>query len=154
VTISRAVVLTSPWPGWQAANGNQSVDLSGYQPGTIYQDVSIIAGQTYLLSFAVAGNPYEGPAIKRMEIWWDTALVDTVVFDTTGFSYSNMGWVYHEYSVVASNPFTRLEFRSLTDGTAGPALDDVSLTLVPLPNAALLVVFGAGIVEWKRHRRT
>jgi choice-of-anchor C domain-containing protein len=111
---------------WQAANGNQSVDLSGEGAGAIYQDLPTIPGQTYLLRFAMAGNPEGGPAIKRIEIWWDTTLVDTLSFDTTGRSKSSMGWVYHEYTVVATTNVTHLRFKSLTSGAFGPALDDVS----------------------------
>jgi choice-of-anchor C domain-containing protein len=111
---------------WQVANGNQSVDLSGEGTGAIYQDLSTIPGQTYLLRFAMAGNPYGGPAVKRMEIWWGNTLVDTLSFDITGRSTSSMGWVYHEYTVVATANVTRLRFKSLTSGTFGPALDDVT----------------------------
>jgi choice-of-anchor C domain-containing protein len=119
---------------WQAAAGKQSVDLTGDTPGTIAQDVPTTPGQPYTLRFAMAGHPLgldEGsPAEKRMEVWWNGALLDTTAFDVTGRTTYDMGWRYHEYSVVgaASGAATQLRFTSRTDGYFGPALDMVSVT--------------------------
>jgi choice-of-anchor C domain-containing protein len=121
---------------WQAAAGRQSVDVTGStgDAGSIYQDLSTIPGQTYMLRFALAGNPVGAPTMKSMEIWWGNSLTDTVLFDTTGRSRRDVGWVYREYSVVATTYLTRLRFRSLTPGFDGPMLDDVSVTPVGAPD--------------------
>lgn len=135
---------------WQAASGSQSVDLSGYSTGTIYQDIPTVPGYAYRLRFAMAGNPEGGPAIKQMEVWWGTTLVDTPSFDMTGHSKWDMGWVYHEYTVVAAATVTRLRFKSLVDGTCGPVLDDITsgpgLTCDwdTLPSPPVLLVHGWG----------
>src|SRR4051812_2336787 len=44
---------------WPAAEGHQSIDLSGIfeEIGTIYQDIATAPGRTYKLRFAFAGNP-------------------------------------------------------------------------------------------------
>ena len=112
---------------WQAARAKQSVDLNGFEPGAIYQDLPTISGQLYRLRFAVAGNPEHEPDVKRMEVWWGATLVDSLAFDITGHSKTNMGWVYLEYSVVATEDVTSLRFKSLSDGPSGPTLDDVSV---------------------------
>ena len=112
---------------WQAVTGYESVDLSGNEAGAVYQDLPTTSGQTYLLRFAMAGNPYGGSAVKRMQIWWDTTLIDSLFFDTTGHSGQSMGWEYHEYSVVATGNVTRLTFKGMTDEQWGPALDDVTV---------------------------
>src|SRR2546423_3994434 len=51
---------------WVAAEGNQSIDLSGIfdQAGTIYRDVATVPGTSYLLRFAFAGNPAD-EAVKE-----------------------------------------------------------------------------------------
>jgi len=59
---------------------------------------------------------------------WGTSTVDTVTFDATGRSVTSMGWSYREYPVAASAAVTRLRFESLTAGSFGPVLDDVSVT--------------------------
>ena len=52
----------------------------------------------------------------------------TLSFDTRGRTRSNMGWVYHEYTIVAEATRTRITFKSeVTERAFGPALDDVSL---------------------------
>jgi choice-of-anchor C domain-containing protein len=113
---------------WQADDGVQSVDLTGNcSTGAIYQDLTTIPLQAYSLSFALAGNPGGDPAVKEMEVYWGTQLVDTLTFDVTGRTYTSMGWGQHQYSVVASTTTTRLLFRSLTGGCQGPALDSVSV---------------------------
>ncbi len=53
-----------------------------------------------------------------------------------------MGWTNHEYVVTATDTNTRIRFVSLVAGTAGPALDAVSLTVVSPPPTAYSVVVG------------
>ena len=114
---------------WPAARGKQSVDLTGTtdEAGTIYQNLPTVPGQSYVLRFAKGGNPGGEPAIKRMEVWWDDNLVDTLTVDTTGWKVNTIVWEYREYTVVALGSTTRLRFKSLTEGNFGPVLDDVSV---------------------------
>ena len=133
-------------PVWKAANGSQSVDVTGVSAGALYQDLSTSPGQTYLLRFAMAGNPGGGPAIKQMEVWWGATKLDTLSFDVTGHSDNNMGWVYHQYSVVATANATRLRFKSLIDGVWGPTLDDVSVTQ-PVGGGSAVIIDGTDANE-------
>jgi choice-of-anchor C domain-containing protein len=120
---------------WQHASGNQSVDLSGNEKGVMFQDIDTVPGETYTLRFAMAGNPggtgIEEPPTKRMRIFWNGSLIDTLLFDTAGKSESDMGWRYHQYTVTATKSVTRLEFVSLTGDRTGPTVDDVSVTAEP-----------------------
>ena len=111
---------------WQPAEGAQSVDMNGLAPATIYQDLATAAGAPYRIRFALAANSYPQD-VKRMEVWWGSALLDTVTFDSRGRSTTNMGWVYKEYTVTAPGASTRLRFKSLNTGPYGPALDDVTV---------------------------
>ena len=85
----------------------------------------------------MAGNTFGLPTVKEMGVWWGGVLVDTVTFDTTGHSPSDMGWEYYEYEVVAPGLGTRLLFKSIIAGSYGPALDDVSVELIPEPALGL-----------------
>jgi choice-of-anchor C domain-containing protein len=128
--VSGSVDLLSP-SYWQAADGGQSVDLSGDSDGAISQPLSTTPQRKYVLRFALAGNPETtgcpNSPIKTMEVWWGATLVDTLTFDTTGRSNWDMGWGFHEYTVTAANATTQLKFGSLTPGCHGPVLDMVSV---------------------------
>jgi choice-of-anchor C domain-containing protein len=112
---------------WQAGDGRQSLDLNACSAGTITMDLLTTPLQTYALQFSLSGNPEGAPAVKRMEVWWGTELVDTVVFDTTGHSKWQMGWFFHQYPVTATTAITRLKFKSLISGCYGPVLDAIAV---------------------------
>ena len=139
----------------QPGEGNQSIDMSGLMRGAIYQDVNVVANQEYQLSFMLSGNPDAGPNPHQMEVWWGSALLDTVSFDTTGLSDSNMGWKPKTYEVFSTQSITRLRFVSLDEGVAGCALDAVSVTPVPEPSTLTLIVIAAASLigfSWRRRR--
>ena len=118
---------------WQAAEGNQSVDLSGVGAGAIYQDLPTSAGENYSMRIALSANP-ESPSARQIEIWFGDQLVDTVSIDNSGLSPSDMNWVYHEYSgLKAKVNLTRLRLVSLSDGVFGPAVDNISVFAGTLP---------------------
>jgi choice-of-anchor C domain-containing protein len=111
---------------WTAAEGVQSLDLSGAGAGTIYQDLPTVAGKQYTLTFQMAGNFVTNPAVKSMEVFWNGTSLGIFTFDVTGRSATNMGWVTHSLpALVATGATTRLKFVSLTNTAYGPALDDV-----------------------------
>ena len=123
---------------WQAAAGNQSLDLSGVWDlaGTIYQDIPTTPGQKYTLRFAFAGNP-EDQAIKEAKVFWNDSELAKLTVDTAGRSLTDMGWTYYTYEVTATASTSRLKFQSLTLNFLGPVIDDVSLT--PASSSALAV---------------
>ncbi len=136
---------------WQPASVRQSLDLNSCSPATIYQDLATIPGRSYLLRFALAGNTAGGPSIKQMEAWWGADKVDTLSFSVAGRTPSQMGWRYNEYTVTAPSDSIRLKFKSVIGGCYGPALDDVSVTLLAAPPTAVtLSSFGAsyGLSGW------
>jgi len=63
-------------------------------------------------------------------------LLDTLSFDTTGRSPSNMGWEAHTYTVTGTGS-DRLRFVSLTSGNFGPYVDAVSVVPVALARLTL-----------------
>ena len=115
---------------WQAAEGVQCIDLSGYDAGAISQRPDATIGQTYTLRFALAGNTEGGPMTMRMLVRWQGTLVADLTFDTTGHSSQNMGWTSYSFQVTATVANPALKFISKNRGVHGPALDDVSLVPV------------------------
>jgi choice-of-anchor C domain-containing protein len=114
---------------WENASGRQSLDMSGQDvAGTLTQDLPTIPGKTYVLDFAMAGNP-GGPPLKEMDVLWNGARVDRATFENSAATTEEaMGWTRKQYVVSvpssAAGP-TTLAFQSLTPGSFGPALDDV-----------------------------
>jgi choice-of-anchor C domain-containing protein len=116
---------------YASATGVQSLDLNGYGRGEVFQDVTTISGKSYRLSFALAANPVpragSGLPIKQVEVKWGTNVIATLSHDITGYTAENVGWRQFTFVVTGSGS-DRLSFRSLTDGNAGSAIDDVSVT--------------------------
>src|SRR3954469_18587085 len=122
---------------WPAAEGHQSIDLSGIfeEIGTIYQDIATAPGRTYKLRFAFAGNPEDPGNDKRMKVFWNEGEVADLTFNTAGRSLQDMGWGYHSYTVTATGSTSRLRFKSLTVSFLGPVIDDVSIAELPTEGA-------------------
>jgi len=145
---------------WQASDGVRSVDLDGYLSGNggIEQVLSTVAGNTYWVSFDMAGNPESGPTTKTMDVLaYDTNPLTPLAsqsysFSTVGHSKTAMGWTPMEFVFVADASSTTLRFVSTTSGQGyGPVVDDVSV--VPAPAALLLGLLGLGSAGLKLRRR-
>ena len=143
---------------WQASDGVRSVDLAGNSPGTLSQTFATSIGTKYFVSFDLAGNPDNADKIKEIysQVVSGGLTTFTASFDATGKSHADMGWTTFVYSFVASATQSTLSFQSLDQECCwGPALDNVSVSAVPLP--AALPLFGAGLAAFgvfARRRRT
>ncbi|HRK20300.1 MAG TPA: DUF642 domain-containing protein [Fimbriimonadaceae bacterium] len=140
------IVSSIGLPSYPANTGTQMIDVAGSPgPGSLYQNLVTVAAQSYTLSFAASsnGNP------NTMEIYWDGALLDTVVTPVQGT------WQTFTYNVVASGTSTQLMFGSDLSNTSnfGPLLDTVSVVeIVPEP-ATGAVLLMAGVSALVRRRR-
>ncbi len=114
---------------WVSAQGAQSLDLSGVSAGTIYQDFATIPRVRYRLTFEMAGNPSDDPLCGRRPIKRGlltfAGVKERLKFDTTGHSFTDMGWTKMFVSAVAADTTSRLEFQSLTDTYCGLVLDRI-----------------------------
>jgi choice-of-anchor C domain-containing protein len=141
---------------WQAADGAQSLDMSATSTGSISQTLTTVIGQSYTLSFALAGNPDGG--IKTLAISFGGTPLTDQTFNTAGRSTSDMGWSVRSFFVTATSTSSVLTFTSLTNTSAGPALDNVSVvanTAAPEPGALALALPGfaaLGVVLRRRPR--
>jgi choice-of-anchor C domain-containing protein len=150
------------WIGylWAASDGTNSVDLDGSFASGIRQTFATTPGETYVVTFDMAGNLSGSPVIKPLRISADgqfaTFTVDTT--DHQGITYVQQSW-----SFVADDASATLEFRSLTDDITqnpggvqgyGAVIDNVSAAAVPAPPAIWLLASAlAGVAGIGRRRR-
>ena len=153
---------------WAASNGSRSLELEGSAgtcvlftncPGGIDQSFATTSGQQYIVTFDLAGNVFNIPVIKTIQVSAAGQSMD-FTFNTTGHSAANMGWVTEQWTFTANSSTTTLEFDSADAPPTGwgPALDNVSVdpvgtvSGVPEPNSLLLM--GTGLIALAAIRRT
>lgn len=127
---------------WTPAGGARSIDLNGGNTGGIRQTFDTVAGQSYLVTFALAGNPEGGPTVKTVLTTATGGTTQTSTFDTTGRSRTDMGWRSYTYSFTAGGAQTTLSFASADAGAYGPALDAVTVSAIPEPAIWAMMLFG------------
>jgi choice-of-anchor C domain-containing protein len=127
---------------WSAADGLYALDLNG-SPGIggIEQTFSTVSGQVYSVTFDMAGNPSR-QGLMTMAVQ-AAGQSDSFSFSTVGHDrISDMGWVSKSWLFTAVDPQTTLEFYSTFTASQfeGPALDNVSVVVIPEPSSAPLVL--------------
>jgi choice-of-anchor C domain-containing protein len=115
------------WIGtyWPAQDGSMSIDMSGADAGAISQTFATTIGNTYTVSFFLAGNPAGPPTVKTLDVSATGGTVDHFTFDTTASTLTNMNWAAESYSFFATTGSTTLSFVSTTATAFGPAIDNV-----------------------------
>lgn len=137
---------------WQPAGGNGSIDIAGNGPGALSTTLSTVAGQSYTLSFYLAGNPDGGDPNKFLQVQVGN-LNQVFTFDTSGHSHNSMGWTLMSVSFIATADNT-LTFSSPTVGSPyGAALDEVTVSPVPEPATYALALLGLASIGLFRRRR-
>jgi choice-of-anchor C domain-containing protein len=137
---------------WAASQGQYSLDLSGEQDGTISQSFATVVGQTYQVSFDMAGNPTDGDKVKYLQVGLSN--LPLYEFDTTGKTHSNMGWTTKTFVFQAVSTSSTLFFAGLQDSPYGVALDNVSVSAVPEPETYALLLAGMGLVGAAARRKS
>ncbi|TJZ57005.1 choice-of-anchor C family protein [Streptomyces piniterrae] len=114
---------------WQAAEGDQSLDLNGTETGAVSQTFATNRGSTYTVTYSLAGNSDgQAPTPKTGKVLIDGQNVQDFSFDATGKTHQNMGYVTREVGFVATGSSTTLTFASTTPHSAGgPVIDDVQV---------------------------
>jgi choice-of-anchor C domain-containing protein len=129
---------------WQASNGSHSLEMSGLSgdPSSISQVLNTNAGQTYVILFDLAGDPFPAPHVVTLEVLAASAAQD-YTFDTTGHRFVNMGWQTESFAFTATGTSTTLTFTGLTNSPFGPALDNVRA----VPEPGNLMLFAVGLAS-------
>ncbi len=122
VTNTSVDVITAP--RWLAASGTQSIDLAGTPgPGGIRQTIPTVAGRSYRVKFALSSND-GSPGDKSVVFRWGKST-------QTLLGGPQNTWKRFSFEIVADSNSTVIGFSSLSSGTAGGTVDDVSVTVCP-----------------------
>ena len=141
---------------WQADDGTNSIDMTGVSIGTISQLITgLTSGVKYMITFAMSGNPDNGPGSKFMTVnaGGETGTYEYVVGALN--SHSMMKWEDFQFFFTAGGTSELLTFAAVADNACcfGPALDNVSIAAVPLPASAPLILGALGALVALRRRR-
>ena len=135
---------------WQASDGQRSIDLNGTGQGEIAQTFNTNIGQTYTVTFDLAGNSNGSPNFKEMRIQ-AAGQSANFTFDATETDNNNMGWTPQSWEFTANGAQTTLSFSGLNATGAGPVIDNVAIivydeVIVPEPVTILgsLTLLGFG----------
>jgi choice-of-anchor C domain-containing protein len=143
------------WIGgyWQPAGGNGSIDIAGNGPGALSTTLSTVVGQSYTLSFYLAGNPDGGDPNKFLQVQVGN-LNQIFTFNTSGHSHTSMGWTLESVSFTATATNNTLTFSSPTVGSPyGAALDEVTVSPVPEPATYAFALLGLASIGLFLRRR-
>ena len=139
---------------WNVYEGTRALDLNGTGPGSISQIIPTEIGEWYELSFVMSGNPGRVGA-KDMTV--TAGPLSNVPFSFTGVNTGrDMMWESHSLLFQADSTASAIGFTSVTPTElvgCGPAIDDVRVSVVPLPGDMVLTGLGAVVLGWMRSRR-
>jgi hypothetical protein len=133
----------------QASDGTKSLNLNG----RIEQELTgMTVGRQYAISFDIAGNKnVDQSYTMQIRVNGDRKLY---FFNKTAANTgTNMGWAAQVFYFVADRATETLFFISANSGTAGMALDNVSISETPIPPSVLLfgsALFGMGFMGYRR----
>ena len=122
---------------WNASEGRMSIDLSGYNAGSLSQTFDTVQGGTYEVLFDMSGNP-EGGGIEKRLTAGAGDFSGEFIFNETGFSTANMLWVEQSFYFTTDSLLTALSFSSLEENFYGAAIDNVRVNLIGLTGSGKL----------------
>ena len=132
------------WIGryWQAAKGEKSVELNGNDAAGIRQTFATVKGKTYVVSFALAGNPEQHlnpPMLYKLTVSAGTTK-KIYEFDPSLSTIKDLRFRTETFTFVAEGTETTLAFTSLNvepdprspnaayGSLYGPVIDDVGMS--------------------------
>ncbi|MFM7592292.1 MAG: DUF642 domain-containing protein [Isosphaeraceae bacterium] len=126
-------------------DGDQLIDLVGYDLGGIQQSFNTAPGTMYQLSFQYANNWINGPGTAQVDLFG----LSTIFSDTISHSNSsgaNMNWVNYTTNFVANSNSTTLRFKALTKSNSGGVVIDKVSVVQPVPEPSSFVLMVSAVL--------
>ena len=134
-------------------DGYKMVDLTFYaEAGAIAQTFSTVPGTAYVLRFAVMAPADSDASAAGLRV--DVASTSESYIVPRTSTWASSRWTPETLHFTATDASTTLTFSGLYSNYYwGPVIDAVSVTAVPEPQAATLLLVGLGLVALKTRRR-
>lgn len=134
----------------EAQDGQNFVELDGNRNSDMWQTITTVAGQLYELSFYYAPRIGVPAGSNGISVWWGNTLLTNPAITASGIGSTSNNWSLYTYTVLGTGSDV-LNFAAVgTSDTLGGNIDNVAVSAVPLPGAALLfgsALFGAGALR-------
>lgn len=122
----------------QASDGVNFVELDSNNNSSIYQTIATTAGQAYTLSFDYSPREEQVSETNPINVFWGGSLITNPEITGSGVGQLGNVWTNYVFSVIGTGSDV-LQFAAagISDSYGG-AIDNVSVSAVPIPAAAFL----------------
>lgn len=151
-----SVDVTTNGSSWGPAFvGLNSVDLNGWDAGTLSQSFATEIGKIYQVSFAFSRNAVGAPDQATALVTAGNGSLQIVApNDVSRFgSAAAMKWEQASFQFTATGTLSTLSFQATVPGNGGVFLDAVNVSAVPEPETYALMLAGLGAVGFVARRR-
>ena len=148
-------VTTSASPWGPAADGSNSLDINGWEAGSISQTFATVAGATYTVSFDYSRNAAGAPDPATATVSAGGATYDvSAPNDGSLGSEFNFIWKPVSFTFVGDGNPTTLTVAATVPGNGGVFFDNFQVTgAVPEPAAWVMMIGGFGAAGAMLRRR-
>lgn len=146
-------IQTQRTSGLAPSDGSYYAELDTYRNSRIYQNIYLLAGE-YALSFDYAPSVWQR---NTNAIWFGVAGLLNTHVNGPNVTYPKRVWtnVSHQFTVENSGTY-KLYFKATGDSDAyGGLIDNIDVSVVPLPGALALLgsgLFGLGMMRRRRSK--
>ena len=137
-----------------AADGQNSLDINGWEAGTISQTFATVLGRTYTVSFDYSRNAAGAPDPATATVSAGGVTLDVSAANDGSFGDAfNMVWKPDSFTFVGTGNPTTLSLAATVEGNGGVFFDKVSVDAVPEPATWALMIGGFGLAGAALRRR-
>jgi hypothetical protein len=151
-----SVDVTTNASAWSPAyEGQNGLDINGWDAGTISQSFATILGEMYTVSFAYSRNAASAPNPATATVSAGGSFLDVVAANDGSFgSANNFLWKTGSFTFVGTGNTETISLAATIPGNGGVFFDNVSVSgAVPEPATWALMIGGFGMAGATLRRR-
>lgn len=136
-----------------AQDGVNYVELDSTNNMDIWQTIATTAGQAYEISFYYSPRIDQPASTNGITVYWNDEVISIPEVITSAGGSAN-DWARYAYIVFGNGADSTLKFSAKgTSDSFGGNIDNVAISTVPLPGAALMfgsALLGAGVLRRRK----